>query len=244
MTMRVSVVIPVLDDAVALERCLAALAVQTVAPHEVIVVDNGCTDDSAAIAHRYGARVLSEPVRGIGAATARGYDAATGDFIGRLDADSVAPPDWIAGMSAVAVRSGADAVTGWGRFYDAAWWSRWSAGPYLATYYLLTTTAMAHPPLWGSSCLIRTEHWHRVREHVHRWEPEIHDDMDLSFALGPQSRVVVTRRCTVQVSARSVHGAAQWRRRLRRGRRTVALAWERTPPWMRWHARYARTDAA
>ena len=243
MTARVSVVIPVLDDAPALDRCLAALARQRVAPHEVIVVDNGSTDHSIAIAERHGARVLHESVRGIGAAASRGYDAATGDLIGRLDADSLPPPDWISTMTAVAVRSSADAVTGWGQFYDARWWYRWSAGAYLAVYYLLTTMAMAHPPVWGSSCLIRTEHWRRVSGQVHRWEPEVHDDMDLSFALGPHTKVVVTRRPVVGVSARSVLGRAQWRRRLARGHRTVALAWAQTPPWLRWHARYSRTPA-
>ncbi len=241
MSPRMSVVIPVLDDAPALDRCLEALARQHVPPHEVIVVDNGSSDHSIAIARRHGARVLHEPVRGIGAAAARGYDAATGDLIGRLDADSIPPPDWIAAMTAVAVSSGADAVTGWGYFYDARWWYRWSASLYLACYYLLTTAAMAHAPLWGSSCVIRIEHWRRVSGEVHRWESEVHDDMDLSFALGPQVTVVVTRRPLVGVSARSVHGREQWLRRLARGRRTVALAWARTPPWLRWHARYARS---
>ncbi|HHX85985.1 MAG TPA: glycosyltransferase, partial [Actinomycetales bacterium] len=48
--MRVSVVIPVLDDAAELAGCLAALAAQTRPPDEVVVVDNGCRDASASIA--------------------------------------------------------------------------------------------------------------------------------------------------------------------------------------------------
>lgn len=242
----VSVVIPVLDDAAALDRCLAALAEQTVPPHEIIVVDNGSTDDSAAVARRHHATVLHEPVRGIAAAAARGYDAATGDFIGRLDADSLVPPDWLSGMLDAAVAARADAVTGWGRFYDARWWYRWSGWCYLSVYYVACSAAMAHPPLWGSSCLIRTDSWRRVRDRVHRWDQGIHDDMDLSFALGPAARVVLVRRPLVGVSARSVRGGAQWRRRLARGRRTVELAWSAAPPWRRWQQRIGElrpTDA-
>ena len=52
-----SVVIPSLNDAHMLKDCLDALAAQTRAPDEVIVVDNGSADDTAGIARAAGARV-------------------------------------------------------------------------------------------------------------------------------------------------------------------------------------------
>ncbi|RIJ54999.1 glycosyltransferase, partial [Clavibacter lycopersici] len=66
----VSVVIPVRDDAGHLRACLQALAGQTVAPDEVVVVDNASRDDSAEVARLAGARVVHEPVVGIPAAAA------------------------------------------------------------------------------------------------------------------------------------------------------------------------------
>ena len=77
----VSVVIPVKDDAEVLRRCLAALAAQTVPANEVVVVDNGSTDESAEVARSAGARVVAETEPGIPAASARGFDEAGCDVV-------------------------------------------------------------------------------------------------------------------------------------------------------------------
>ena len=148
----VSVVIPVRDDAQHLETCLRALGRQTVRPCEVVVVDNGSTDASAAVARAHGARVVTEPRVGIPSAAAAGYDAATGTVIARLDADSVPPEDWVEKVrDALDRRPEAVAVTGFGVFRDAppvlghlvAWL-------YLGSYYLLGGLAAGHHVLWGS----------------------------------------------------------------------------------------------
>src|SRR3954468_5909191 len=81
---RLSVVIPVRDDADMLRGALAALAEQTTAADEVIGGDTGSADDGAEVAALGGARVVSESRRGIPAATARGFDAATGEVLVRM----------------------------------------------------------------------------------------------------------------------------------------------------------------
>jgi glycosyltransferase involved in cell wall biosynthesis len=235
----VSVVIPVRDDAAALRRCLHSLTRQTTAPIEIVVVDNASTDDSAAIATRYGARIVTEPVVGIPAAAAAGYDAARGDVIARCDADTVPPPDWVAHIANVMGACPApDAVTGSGRFYDLPPWLAPLARPvYLGSYYVLVHAALGHRALWGSNMAIRRNVWEQVRGAVHRYETEIHDDMDLAFALGPRRRLTYDRTLVVGVSARSLRGRSQIRRRLRRAVRTLRLNWRLAPPWERWHAR-------
>ncbi len=244
-TMRLSVVIPVRDDAPALRRCLAALDAQTTPAWEVVVVDNGSTDDSAAVARERGARVVPEPVRGIPAAAATGYDAARGDVVVRCDADTVPPPGFLARVeSAFAADPELDAITGTGTFYDVGPLRAAVVGPlYLGAYYLLMHAAMAHPPLWGSAMALRREAWLRARPLVHR-DPELHDDVDLAFALGPRARIRYDRGLRVRVSGRSLVGAAQTRRRFTRAFRTLRLSWARTPPWERWRTRLSPSRPA
>jgi glycosyltransferase involved in cell wall biosynthesis len=235
----VSVVIPVRDDAAALRCCLHSLTRQTMAPMEIVVVDNASTDDSAAVATRYGARVVAQAVVGIPAAAAAGYDAARGDVIARCDADTVPPPDWVAHIATVMGTCPApDAVTGSGRFYDLpAWLAALARRVYLGSYYVLVHAALGHRALWGSNMAIRRDVWEQLGGNVHRSDPEIHDDMDLSFALGPRRRLTYDKTLVVGVSARSLRGRRQIRRRVRRAVRTLRLNWRLAPPWERWHLR-------
>lgn len=233
----VSVVIPVRDDATELRVCLELLARQTQAPHEVIVVDNGSSDDSAAVARTAGARVVPEPRVGIPHAAATGYDAATGDLIARLDADSRPDPDWVERIIEAMADPATDAVTGPGRFHDLPPLVRQIAGlVYLGSYYVLTWLAIANVPLWGSSMALRRSVWARASALVHR-DADVHDDMDLAFVLGPGARIRYARGIRVGVSGRSVRGSKQLRRRMDRAVTTLRLNWATQPPWERWQDR-------
>ncbi|QCU77289.1 glycosyltransferase [Citricoccus sp. SGAir0253] len=241
----VSVVIPARDDAVLLARCLAALARQTLAPAEVIVVDNASTDGTASIARAHGARVLEEPSVGIWAAAATGYDAARAPVIARLDADSLPPADWVERIAeGMRRRPASVAITGWGVFEDLPRPVGIPvAAAYLGAYYALGHAAAAGPVLWGSNMAIRRSAWHAVRDRVHRTEREVHDDMDLALVLGPRQEVVLDPRLVVGVSARSLRGGAQLGRRMRRAVRTLDLNWAESRPWQRWAERGRASSA-
>jgi glycosyltransferase involved in cell wall biosynthesis len=83
----ISVVVPCHNGEAYLEEALSSIGDQTRAPDEVIVVDDGSTDRSAAIARRAGATVLQQPNRGEGSARNRGIQHARGDLVAFLDAD-------------------------------------------------------------------------------------------------------------------------------------------------------------
>jgi glycosyltransferase involved in cell wall biosynthesis len=79
----VEIVLPCLDEAAALPSVLAALPPDW----PVLVVDNGSTDDTAAVARAWGARVVSEPRRGYGAAVHAGLRHARAELVAVLDGD-------------------------------------------------------------------------------------------------------------------------------------------------------------
>ena len=86
----VSVVIPCLNEAPTIERCVTAareVLERNRIPGEVVVVDNGSDDGSAELAQRAGARVMHEPRRGYGSAYLAGFATARGDKIVMADAD-------------------------------------------------------------------------------------------------------------------------------------------------------------
>lgn len=107
MTTSVDVVLPCLDEAEALPAVLAAMP----ADYRVLVVDNGSTDDTVAVATSGGAAVISEPRRGYGAAVHAGLLAATAKLVAVLDADGSLPPQVLPRLVA-AVGEGADLAVG------------------------------------------------------------------------------------------------------------------------------------
>ena len=98
MTPRVSVVIPLYNKAPYVQRCLASVAAQTLADFEVLVVDDGSTDDGAAIVRSFPdprVTLIQQANAGPGAARNRGIDAARGSIIAFLDADDEWLPEYL-----------------------------------------------------------------------------------------------------------------------------------------------------
>ncbi len=93
----VSVVVPAYDVAAWLPACLDSLLAQTHRALEVVVVDDGSPDDSAAVAASYAerdrrVRVVRRPNGGLGAARNTGTAATTGELLMFVDSDDVVPP--------------------------------------------------------------------------------------------------------------------------------------------------------
>lgn len=94
--MLTSLIIPVYNSADYLRRCLSHIRESQVVPHEVIVVDDGSTDDSAAVAREFGVRLLTTGARkGPAVARNQGAQAATGEIFFFLDADVCVKPETI-----------------------------------------------------------------------------------------------------------------------------------------------------
>ena len=94
--MRVSVVIPCRNAENTVADAVASALAQTHPPDEVVVVDDASTDGSGEAARRAGARVIRNGSRrNAGGARNAGIEATTRELVAFLDADAVAPRDWL-----------------------------------------------------------------------------------------------------------------------------------------------------
>src|SRR5262245_28086013 len=87
----ISVIIPCYNAAPFLGETLDSIRAQTYSPLEVIVIDDGSTDDSHVIAESFGhpVRVIRQANQGESIARNRGIDEAKGEWIALLDADDL-----------------------------------------------------------------------------------------------------------------------------------------------------------
>ncbi len=172
--MRVSVIIPCHNAQPYLAQTIGAVLDQSHAPHEIIVVDDGSTDGSLALARRFEARcaghlhVVSEHsgqaprTRNIGAALA------SGDALMFLDADDVLGPGTLAALAdTLAAHPGAVAACPWRRLELAE--GRWVARPASCAprrpgqdTLSAWLTGWYYPPcaiLWSREAFARTGGW-------------------------------------------------------------------------------------
>jgi GT2 family glycosyltransferase len=110
---RVSVVVCSYNGGRTLEQCLRSLEVLDYPDYEVIVVDDGSTDDTRSILERFpGVRPIHQPNQGLSVARNVGLQAATGSIIAYTDSDCFADPDWLTHLVYQLERSGAAAAGG------------------------------------------------------------------------------------------------------------------------------------
>ncbi len=179
-----SIVIPAYNEERYIAKCLDAIAAQTIKPDEVIVVDNNSTDDTVEIAKKYPfVKLLHEQRQGIVFARNTGFDTAAGDVIGRIDADTVLPSDWVEKVKVFFDKPGHEesVITGSCRFYNL------HVGGLTARFYSLLVYRANRVLLgfyfpWGSNSALPRALWQKVRGSVCD-RPDIHEDLDLGIHL-------------------------------------------------------------
>lgn len=110
---RVSVVVASFNGATTLRACLESLTALNYPDYEVILVDDGSTDSTAALAAEFPrVRYLPIPHAGLSVARNAGIAAATGEIVAFTDADCRADEDWLRYLVGELLRSGFPAVGG------------------------------------------------------------------------------------------------------------------------------------
>ncbi|KAI8476603.1 MAG: nucleotide-diphospho-sugar transferase [Monoraphidium minutum] len=97
---RVSVIVPVLNEAKGIRETLDALQRLDPPPHEIIVVDGGSTDGTRRLARRKGVRVLAAARRGRAAQMNEGASAAAGELLAFVHADTRPPGGMVSALRA------------------------------------------------------------------------------------------------------------------------------------------------
>lgn len=108
----VSVIIAARDAAGTLGACLASLAALDYPAVEIVVVDDGSRDDTAAIARASGARVIENTGSGPSAARNQGLGVARGDLVAFTDADCSVPQHWLKTLVEALTATGAAGAGG------------------------------------------------------------------------------------------------------------------------------------
>jgi len=202
--MNVSIVIPVYNEASQLDACLSAIAKQSIKPLEVIVVDNNSTDNSLAVARCYDfVKILNEPLQGVIHARTTGFDAARGDIIARIDADSVLPIDWVQSVNEVFQDDEVQATSGLANYYGLAGADFVNAIDLFFRRRLERQMAGA-VYLWGANMAIRKSAWMLIRPSL-CIKGDLHEDFDIAIHLQRNGGLVTfDERLVASVSSRRI----------------------------------------
>lgn len=114
--MKISVIVPVYNAEKYLPQCLDSLAKQTMKELEIIIIDDGSTDDSGRIADDYAEkynnfRVYHQRNHGLGATRGIALQYPTGEYVGWVDADDFVEPDMYERLYHAAQQNHADVVS-------------------------------------------------------------------------------------------------------------------------------------
>ncbi len=115
----VSIIIPVYNDPVGIRNCLTDLTDQTynISKLEIIVVDNGSTDETRSVAREFDVQLLIEDeIQGSYAARNKGIEQASGEVLAFVDADCTPDQKWIESGVQMIVQQNVDLVAGRVRF--------------------------------------------------------------------------------------------------------------------------------
>lgn len=198
----ISLIIPVYNEESHLKSCLDSVAMQTVHPLEVIVVDNNSSDASLDIAKKYNfVKILHEGKQGVVYARNRGFNAAKGDVIGRIDADSILEPEWVERVLSIFANKKTAAATGPVNYYDMPLKKYNGKIDHLIRNSInQKTDDFAY--LFGTNMAIRRLVWQKYKQTLCQ-DNAMHEDLDLAIHLyKAKQKIVYCKDMVVGMSAR------------------------------------------
>ncbi|WP_309081780.1 glycosyltransferase family 2 protein [Zhihengliuella sp.] len=185
----VSIIIPAYNEERIIRRCVTAALEQSVPAHEVIVVDNRSTDRTRTVVAELMGERPDAPLRllrqdaeqGLVPTRNAGLDAATGEVLGRIDADSLLEPDWVERVVQCFADPAVMGATGPVHYYDMPLRRLGLRADDSLRRLSLRAVSGRYHFLFGSNMALRASAWGILRHEVCRDEDDaFHEDIDLS----------------------------------------------------------------
>jgi cellulose synthase/poly-beta-1,6-N-acetylglucosamine synthase-like glycosyltransferase len=212
-TLKVSIVIPAFNEEGTIRASVLAAINQTVPAHEIMVVDNLSIDRTESIVRAIQAEFPAAPliycrqdlVQGLIPTRNFGLDTATGDVLGRIDADSVLHPTWVAEVQAAFRDPFVAAATGPVSYYDMPL-EKFGLRADDRVRRVMIKLAREYSFVFGSNMALRRSAWQAIRDEVCLDESdELHEDIDISVHLHSHGlRVKYVSSMVAGMSARRI----------------------------------------
>ena len=182
------VVVPAFDEQAVIAECLDCLLAQGDDVGQIIVVDNGSTDLTAAIVTEYARQhpkvvLVSEPRPGVENARNTGFAATRADIIGRIDADTRVARGWArAARRYLGAHTELAGCCGATTYYDLPWRALTRFFTWLSVFFANQVIA-GNYSFYGANMAIRQTSWQAIKDGIKtERDGEIMEDLSLSIA--------------------------------------------------------------
>lgn len=197
--MTVSVIIPAYNEEKNIVKCLESLANQTVKPDEIIVIDNNCSDRTAEIAEKFGAKVVVEKKQGMAYARNAGFNCAKCEILVKTDSDTILPPDWISRIKENFKDPNLGGLSGPASYFKTPLKSKISSSIAFDVFYVIGLI-LGHPAMFGPNTALRKSLWEKIKKEVCLSDKDVHEDIDLSIHLAPFAKIKFDKKLIVRTT--------------------------------------------
>lgn len=187
----VAIIIPAYNEEQRIRQCLYGAIYQTVPADEILVIDNKSTDSTREIVEQLIDEFPESPIRylqqndrqGLIPTRNAGFDAASSDVLGRIDADSIPEPGWVEELKQLFSDPKTSGATGPMIYYDMPL-RRLGLKADNQVRKTISRLNRKYQLLFGSNMAISQTAWQKIRDEVCLDEDDLlHEDIDLSVHL-------------------------------------------------------------
>ena len=197
---KISIVIPAYNEEAYIEKCLQSIACQTVAPYEVLVVDNNSTDKTVELAKKFPfVTLIYEKRQGLFFSRNTGMRRARGDVLCRIDADTILYPKWTENVLDIFADPEVQGATGPLGYHDFLFPP---VGRVVQHRFLQGARLLKYQFVFGCNMAIRKSAWNKIGKDLCN-DANLMEDIDIAIHLRQEGlKICYDKRMAAMVSIR------------------------------------------